>query len=75
MTQGHPLKTFREKHSPVMSQTDLARLLGVSRGYVLRLENGERQPGLKLLPVIEEKTGIPPKKLRPDLAEALEGAE
>ena len=71
MQELHPLKKFRKKQSPPLSPADLARLLGVSRSYVLRLENGERKPGRELLPVIKKKTGIEPRALRPDLAEAM----
>lgn len=70
--QTHPLRAYREKHSPPLSPADLARLLGVSRSYVLRLENGERKPGRALLPVIKQKTGIEPRNLRPDLVEAVQ---
>lgn len=70
----HPLKAFRQRQTPQLSPAALARMLGVSRSYVLRLENGERRPGLELLPLIEEKTGIAPAELRPDISKFLKVA-
>lgn len=52
-----------------MSQHALADLLGVDRLTVVRWESGERKPDEKLLPVIEKKTGVAAKDLRPDLVE------
>lgn len=47
-------------------------MLGVARLTVLRWENDQRRIDASLLPTITEKTGIPAKALRPDLAELLE---
>lgn len=71
----HPLKAFRERHDPPLSQGQLAKLLDVNRVDVTRWENGTRKPGVKTLPKIVEKTGIAPAALRPDLAEAMAGSE
>lgn len=68
----HPFVDFRKKQQPPLSRAELADLLGVSRSYVHRIETGERRPGKDLLPLIKEKTGIAPAKLRPDLARAVE---
>ncbi len=68
----HPLRVFREKQSPPLSQATLAKMLGVSRPYLHRIEKGARQPGRDLLPIITEKTGIAPRELRPDWSEAVE---
>lgn len=76
MAQEHPLKSFREQQSPPLSQAGLAKLLGTSRGYLNRIESGERQPSRDLLLVIKEKTGIPPRAIRPDMVDrAIEFAE
>lgn len=53
-----------------MKAADFARLLGVSRAAVSRWESGHRKPAICLLPKIEKLTGIPRRKLRPDLFEA-----
>lgn len=64
----HPLKSFREKHDPKLTQEALAGLLGVSKAAVSRWENGIRKPDEDLLTLISERTGIPVGDLRPDLA-------
>lgn len=69
---AHPLKAFRERQTPPLTQTALAELLGVSRASVCRWESGERMPDEDLLPTISEKTGIAPGDLRPDLVRALQ---
>lgn len=63
----HPLKAYRETQTPKLSQADLAAKLGVARLTVLRWETGERKIDRSLLPTVTEQTGIPAKKLRPDL--------
>lgn len=69
MEASHPLRSYRFRQSPRMSQQALADKLGVGRLTVLRWEKGERKPDEKLLPKIEQETGIPPKDLRQDLIE------
>lgn len=71
----HPLKAFRERHDPPLSQGKLAELLDVNRVDVTRWENGTRKPGRKSLPKIAEKTGIAPAALRPDLAQMMNVSE
>jgi transcriptional regulator with XRE-family HTH domain len=68
MEQIHPLRAFREKQVPPLSQEQLADLLGVSRVTVNRWESGARKPEPEELPGISAKTGISPAELRPDLA-------
>lgn len=65
----HPLKAYRERQSPPLSQDQLAALLGVSRVTITRWESGRRKLEGDLLPLVAEKTGIAPAELRPDLAE------
>lgn len=62
----HPLRAFRERNQ--LSQAQLADLLGVERPSVTRWENGTRKVDPDKLTRILEKTGIPPRELRPDLA-------
>lgn len=71
--QDHPLKAFRESQRPPLSQRALADMLDVSTAAVSRWEAGKRQPDADRLKVIQEKTGIAPKVLRPDLAELVSG--
>lgn len=47
----------------------MAEMLGVARLTVLRWENDQRKIDDDLLPMVSGKTGIPAKKLRPDLFE------
>lgn len=75
MEQVHPLKAFREKQEPPLTQQALAALLGVSKAAISRWETRERQPEQELLPVISEKTGIPISELRPDLEELMRPRE
>ena len=67
----HPLKRFREKQDPPLSQERLAGLLGVSRVTVTRWEGGARQIDQDLLAIVVRKTGIPAADLRPDLAKLM----
>jgi transcriptional regulator with XRE-family HTH domain len=75
MDGKHPLRKFREGQTPAMSQAGLAKLLKVSRPTAHRWETGARKIGIDSLPLVSEKTGIPKRELRPDLAEKLEEAQ
>lgn len=74
MVSKNPLTAFRISQTPQLTKAGLAKLLGVSRSIAHRWESGERKIGLDLLPSVSEKTGIPKRELRPDLAEKLEEA-
>ena len=65
----HPLRTYRLSHEPPLSQPELAQKLGVGRATVFRWETGSRKIRESLIHSISEKTGIPPRELRPDLVE------
>lgn len=65
----HPLRAFRTEKG--LSQQELANLLGRNRITIHRWESGKRLPDKDDLSVITEKTGIPARNLRPDLAELL----
>jgi len=71
MDKIHPLRAFREKQAPPLSQRQLADLLGVSSTAVSRWEAGERKLDEEKVTMVAEKTGIPPADLRPDLAALL----
>lgn len=74
MEADHPLKTFREEHHPPLTKAELADLLGVARLTVHRWETGKRRIKSDLVGSVSEKTGIPKRQLRPDLAELIEEA-
>lgn len=69
MEHVHPLRAYRERQQPPLSQQELAELLGVDRVTVTRWEAGSRQIDVEKLPQVAERTGIAPSDLRPDLAE------
>ena len=73
MDISNPLKTFREDNQ--LSKAGLAKLLEVSRSIAHRWETGARKIGPNSLSKVSEKTGIPKRMLRPDLAEKLEEAQ
>ncbi len=68
-----PLIEYRERQDPPMRPAQLAKKLGISRSFLLRLENGDRKAGANLLQKIKDETGIAPADLRPDLAAILSG--
>lgn len=72
---SHPLRTFREKQNPPLSQDALGMMLGVTRATINRWETGFRAIGLNYLSDISRKTGIPTRDLRPDLAKKFEVAD
>ncbi len=69
------LKEFRERQTPRWTQDDLAEKVGVSSITVSRWETGARKIDRPLLPLVSEKTGIPAREQRPELAELLEGVQ
>ena len=70
MIDAHPLRAYREAHTPKLSQEGLAEKLGVARHTVLRRESG-RKIDRSLVSDVSKKTGIPVKDLRPDLLSEL----
>lgn len=73
MDTTSPLKAFRDKHNPPLTQDRLADLLGVTRTTVARWETGTRKIDRDLIAEVSKKTGIPPVDLRPDLAALMQG--
>jgi len=60
METKHPLTQWRNSQEPKLSQDDLAKLIGVSRWYVNRLEVGATTPSFALAMKIEAMTGVAP---------------
>lgn len=75
MERPHPLKAFRDRQTPPLSQKQLADMLNVSRISVVRWETGARNVDIDRLTTISELTGIAPADLRPDLAELMQTSE
>jgi transcriptional regulator with XRE-family HTH domain len=70
--EEHPLKIWRTVTST--SQYELGLRLGVTNITISRWETGLRKIDASLVPRVSKITGIPPKSLRPDLAQLLEVA-
>ena len=75
MAEKLPLKVLADYRAPAgKTQADLASDLDVAVMTVSRWETGDRKIGIKTLPTVSEKTGIPIIKLRPDLARSMQEA-
>ena len=64
--ESHPLRLYRERHNPPLTQEQLAALLGTTKATVSRWESGKRVPKTRDLPRIAELTGIHPEELIPE---------
>lgn len=64
------LRDFRSRQN--LSLAAMAKLLGVSAAAVSRWETGTRRIDDSLVSKVEKVTGIPARKLRPDLAQLIE---
>jgi transcriptional regulator with XRE-family HTH domain len=75
MTEKHPLKVLADYRAAAKkTQADLAQDLGVAVMTVSRWETGDRKIGIKTLSLVSEKTGLPKRELRPDLADTMQEA-
>ena len=73
--EGQPLKALTEyREQRGWTPAELARFLGEHRTTVHRWEAGARRIGRNKLEHVSEKTGIPKRELRPDLAEVMREA-
>lgn len=70
MDKVHPLRSYREREG--MTQRQLAESFGVTRTTVARWETFVRNVDGDLVQAISDKTGIPKRELRPDLAKIVE---
>jgi transcriptional regulator with XRE-family HTH domain len=66
----HPLRAYRDRYG--LTQSALAKSLGVSSITISRWETGARKIDDELLALVAQKTGIPRGALRPDLAALLQ---
>lgn len=69
MTAGTAIKAYRTGKG--LTQKEFGAKFGVTDVTVWRWEKGARQVDPALVPVVSAETGIPPKEIRPDLAELL----
>lgn len=67
----HALREDRDRRG--LTQEEYADFLGYHRLTIVRWETGKRRVSPRALRDIQQKTGIPARKLRPDLAKILEG--
>lgn len=65
---AHPIRAYRERQTPPLSQGQFGDRVGVTRFTVIRWENGSPIDEKKL-PAVSREIGIPAKELRPDLVE------
>lgn len=56
------LKVLRVRHGK--TQTEFAKLLGVSRSYYCFVENGTKPPSMKLWDAIRERLAVPDSEIR-----------
>ena len=68
MTKGaKAIRAYRERED--VSLAELAARVRVSKATLSRIENGLQPITLDVLPKLSDATRIPPRDLRPDLAE------
>lgn len=58
MDIGGAIKTIRVKHK--FSQYEVAKVIGVTQGYLSLIEKGEREPGFDLIGKIADMFRVPP---------------
>lgn len=58
---GENLKRIRTEKG--ISQSDIAKSLGVSRGFVSNIENGKRNPTLATISRLAKAVGVPTEEL------------
>lgn len=68
MNETHPIRAYRERQTPVMSQGQFGDKVGVTRFTVMRWEAGGPIDEKKL-PAVSREIGVAAGLLRPDLVE------
>lgn len=64
----NPIRAYRERQTPPLSQGQFGDRVGVTRFTVMRWENGSPIDEERL-PDVSREIGIPARELRPDLAD------
>jgi DNA-binding XRE family transcriptional regulator len=60
MEGSHPLKNWRLRQKPPVSQQEFAERVGLeSKASICRIEKWKREPSLTLAAKLSEETGIP----------------
>lgn len=70
----HPVRAYRHSFEPPLSQEVLAGDVGITKPHLSRIETGKQRVSDDLLPKLVARTGIPARKLRPDLAKLFKPA-
>lgn len=65
MPQLHPLERWRLTQDPPITQTELAKRLGITQAAVAKWESGSRWPATRFLRRLHRITGIELIKLVP----------
>jgi len=60
---SHPLTVYRKAQKPPLTQTELARRLGLDRSTICRIENGSRGLSTDALRAIVRATGLSAERL------------
>ncbi len=72
---GELIRGFRLSQMPKLSQGALAARVGITKASLSRIESGKLPLSIDLGRKLSIETGIPFRRLRPDLAEMVEAAE
>lgn len=67
-TALHPIRIYRQAQTPVVTLDALAKLVGISKANLSRIETGDQELTTALAKKISDATGIPMRVLCPDLA-------
>lgn len=64
---GNAVREAREAMKPELTQTQMAYNIGISRGYLCRIENGKEYPDLKVQMKIAYELGKDPNELTKEI--------
>lgn len=69
---GELIRDYRLNQKPKMPQETLAAKVGITKASLSRVESGKLSLSIALARKLADATGIPFRKLRPDLAEMVD---
>lgn len=76
MTESvHPIREWRHAQNPRVPLSDLAQKVGITKGYLSRIETGSESLTVEIGQKVSLWTGIPMRVLFPELAKMFEAAE